>query len=312
LEPFNNQLSDPVIHQLVKHPVNNTLFALSDSSGLYRCNLDDSSTCWQKAGLDVRAASFSRPAPNEAQWVELQESFLRAYDVLPVENSKLAASSSAPLLTMAFAPSDPNRAYIGTGGAGVYTSTDGGNSWAPTSLANQSVWSLAVHPNYPNILSVATDPPGTVRASLDAGATWQDINIPGVSVTSLAISPAQANILLAGTSNGVYQLSEGVWTQIGLAGQAVMAFGIHPTRPELLAAGTSNGAWFSPDSGSTWHTSPVDLQGATIQSISFAPQNPELDFLQYTPKWDLPQRSVTNTHIRQHVVTQRRFQPAAV
>lgn len=276
--PFNNNLGDLVIHALVQHPVTDTLFALSETGGLYRCNILDSFACWQEAGLNTLQTGFSGPIPGGARLPESRETFLSLFNDPLAGDPLLASQGSPPLLTMAFAPSDPNTAYIGTNGAGVYKSTDGGNSWAPTSWTNQRVWSIAIHPEDPNILFAATDQSGTIRASLDGGSSWQDIDLPGLSVYTLAIPPAQANTLLAGTSNGLYQLSEGVWTQIGMAGQTVIVLSISPNRQDLFAAGTTNGTWISPDSGRTWFPSPVELQGATIQSISFSLHNRDLIF----------------------------------
>jgi photosystem II stability/assembly factor-like uncharacterized protein len=275
---FNNNLSDRIIHALVKHPAENTLFALTEDSGLYRCNLDDGCS-WQETGLNNLATSLPGPAVSgEGRFDGSRETFLSLYDDAATTDGVLAPGGSAALLAMAFAPSDPNIVYIGTGGAGVYKSTNGGNSWASTGLKDQKVWGIAIHPNNPNILYAATDQAGAIKASLDGGASWQDVDLPGLTVYTLVIPPAQANILLAGTSDGVYQLSGGVGTQIGLAGQTVTAFGNPPDQPALFFAGTTNGVWISPDSGGDWYPGPGNLEGITVQSFSFSPFNPDLVF----------------------------------
>ena len=275
---FNTNLSDRVIHALVKHPVNNLLFALTESAGLFRCNLANSNTRWEKIDLTTLGTVFPAPVHDDSRISESRETFLRLYDPTPATDTALAPGVSAPLLSMAFAPSDANIAYLGTNAAGVFKSLDGGNSWAPTSWINQKVWSIAIHPQNPNIIYATTDQPETIGASLDGGITWQEIKLPGVSVNTLAIPPAQADLLLAGSSDGVYRRSDGVWTQIGLSGENVTALSIHPNRSEVFVAGTTNDAWISLDAGSTWLPGPVELQGIPVSSISFSLHNPDLIF----------------------------------
>jgi hypothetical protein len=229
-------------------------------------------------GLNAPAALVPAPAWDEAQFPESRETFLRLYNPTPATDSLLAPGGSVPLLAMAFAPSDPSITYLGTEGAGVYKSIDGGNSWAVTGWGNQRVGSIAIHPQNPNLIFATTGQPETIGASHDGGGSWQELSLPGLSVSTLVIPPAQPDRLLAGSSDGVYQLLDGIWTQIGLAGQSVIALSVHPNRPDLVVAGTTNGAWISNDSGSTWLPGPVDLRGIRVNSISFSPQNPNLIF----------------------------------
>ena len=67
----------------------------------------------------------------------------------PQFNQAAISSLSAPALSMAFAPSNAEIAYVGTSGSGVYRSADGGSTWASAGLSGSGlqVISLAVDPS---------------------------------------------------------------------------------------------------------------------------------------------------------------------
>jgi hypothetical protein len=278
---FMNNLGDQVIHALVKNPQENVLFALTGSSGLYRCNLDAGDACWDRIGLESQAgADASMPrrlAPGEPWLVGLGETFLGAID--PASSaSALASGATAPLLSMVFAHSNSDIAYLGAYGAGIQKSMDGGNSWALTQWGSQQVWNIAVHPQNPDILYATSGAPEIIGASRDGGNSWQELKLAGKNVYALAIPPDRPNLLLAGTDDGVFQYRQGTWKQLGLAGETVTTLSIHPQRSELFVAGTTSGAWISTNWGETWLPGPAELQGIPVHSISFSPHNPELIF----------------------------------
>jgi photosystem II stability/assembly factor-like uncharacterized protein len=276
--PFNENLSDRVIHALVQDPSGSSLFALSESAGLFRRNIHDPRATWQKVPLSALARFQPALEPEINLLSESGETFMRGPESpLPAEGL-LAAEATAPLLSLAFAHSDPQVAYLGTNGAGVFRSSDGGATWTPAGWGGYKVWSLAVHPQDPQILYAASGVPGTVGASQDGGSTWQTFPIPGLEVFSLAISPTRPEALIAGTDDGIYRLSMGAWQQLGLDGETVIALAVHLERSEQIIAGTDQGAWISPDSGASWEPGPVELLGLAVKSIRFSPHTPELVF----------------------------------
>ena len=116
----------------------------------------------------------------------------------------------------------PTTLYIGTGGAGVFKSTDGGVTWQPVSsrlpriattvtsatghvtriTTTVGVTALALDPAHPTTLYAATGGSGIFR-STDAGRSWHAINA-GLSVfdvRSLGID-ATGRRLYAGTALG--------------------------------------------------------------------------------------------------------------
>ncbi len=162
------------------------------------------------------------------------------------ENPELAIG------TIAFAPSNSNVVYVGTGdpnipsivfnGDGIYKSTDAGESWqhlpnSPNGIASR----IVVHPSDPNVLWAAMmgnpyvrDNERGVYKSTDGGNTWQQVlfvsNQAGAS--DLVQSPANPQILFAsfwdrirnnqesivyGPNAKVFKSVDGgtTWTQLG-------------------------------------------------------------------------------------------------
>lgn len=71
-------------------------------------------------------------------------------------------------------PATPTTLYAGTGGEGLFKSSDGGGSWSPVSTglhANAIVYVLAVDPTTPTTVYVGTLGGGVFK-STDGGETW--------------------------------------------------------------------------------------------------------------------------------------------
>lgn len=121
---------------------------------------------------------------------------------------------------MAFAPSDPQIIYVGTGesdggvgfehaGLGIMKSTDGGKTWtllATSSFARGSVKRVRVHPTNPNVVLAATSrggfgrdaqegvpspPPFGLLKSGDGGVTW--VRTLAGQATALEVDPSNFN-----------------------------------------------------------------------------------------------------------------------
>jgi hypothetical protein len=130
-----------------------------------------------------------------------------------------------------------------TGGAGVYQSNDGGQSWATASSglpAGTDGLSLLWQPSNPGGVYLGTS--AGIYRSADAGATWQTVNTglgePAPQILALALNAGQPQFLYAGTSAGVYRSVDGgaSWEQVanGLpAGQAVLALAVAGSEASL-------------------------------------------------------------------------------
>ena len=270
---YHDNLTDKNIHTLESHPTNpNLLYALTDSSGLYRRDTQ-SGTGWQAIGSNLPATNLQSTSPLEHPFHQNQvfESLFPGESRSTLSN--LPNNTNTPLLSLAFAATNPTIGYLGTSGSGVYRSIDDGISWAAVGLNGTSVYSLVVAPNEPNRVYAATNAAGSVQMSLDGGANWTDTNLSGLTAYSLAIPPGQPDILYAGTSNGVFAFISGNWTAMGISGSTVTSIAAHPTVSSRLYAGTTNGVFISHDGGLNWVAGPDELNGIQIQNISFDPHN---------------------------------------
>jgi hypothetical protein len=117
---------------------------------------------------------------------------------------------------IAYAPSDANRVYLGTGeggyasdfipGIGLLASDDGGATWnLPASVLASMFYRITVHPTNANDLIVATNR-GALRSTDGPGGPWSTViaSTPGITagygdVTDIVRDPTNASVLYAAT-----------------------------------------------------------------------------------------------------------------
>jgi hypothetical protein len=245
---------------------------MTDTGGLYQNDLNAGSG-WVSIGQGLPLTGTHTPAfPADHPFAtrEMQEAF-----AIPLETTTNSQLASVNLLTMIYAPSNPQIAYLGTGGSGVYRSINGGAGWQPAGLGGESILDLAVDQADSNLVYAVTDIPGSIKISTNGGTTWMDSYQPFIFY-SLAASPINSHDLYAGTNNGIYRYYSGSWTPIGLPGQELTSLMIDPSQANLIYAGTTSGAYYSLDAGHTWNFVDERLRNQTIQSISIDPTTPNL------------------------------------
>ena len=269
----NVGLSDKFVHDLVRNPAQPwLLYAMTDTGGLYLNDLN-AGNGWVSIGQGLPLTGTHTPAfPADHPFAtrEMQEAF-----ATPLETTTNSQLTSVNLLTMIYAPSNPQIAYLGTGGSGVYRSINGGAGWQPAGLGGESILDLAVDQADSNLVYAVTDIPGRIKISTNGGTTWMDSYQPLIFY-SLEASPIKSHDLYAGTNNGIYRYYSSSWTLIGLPGQEVTSLMIDPSQANLIYAGTTSGAYYSLDEGHTWNFVDERLRNQTIQSISIDPTTPNL------------------------------------
>lgn len=195
------------------------------------------------------------------------------------------------VVAFAYNPQNPQIAYAGTWGAGVYKTEDGGGNWKPVNsgLGNLYINSLAVNPQNPSIIYAGTYKSKLFKSS-DAGANWYDSSY-GIQdqavVYTIAIDPVVPDRVYIGTrgvsNNGsapwngrVYKSWNGgvtwyaVLEYVGGSNQQDWAYSlvVDPKNPNrVFAAIHEHGIFRSTDYGEHWNQmagGDPDLHGRAI------------------------------------------------
>jgi len=106
------------------------------------------------------------------------------------------------LSTMAIDPQDTNRIYVGALNAGVWRTTDGGNTWQPIadSLPTLSIAALALDPINHNRLYLVSARNGVFRSD-DGGTSWSRSPPPISTPSCMAATCSSAPTILTGCSS---------------------------------------------------------------------------------------------------------------
>ncbi|MGH7452635.1 MAG: WD40/YVTN/BNR-like repeat-containing protein, partial [bacterium] len=109
-------------------------------------------------------------------------------------------------------PNNPNIVYVGSVAGGVWKSTNGGATWAPTmnDLITLNISALTMKPSDPNTLYAGTGeayftgdclPGRGILKTTDGGQNWKRLHVAqGLNspfITEIAVSPADPNVVYA-------------------------------------------------------------------------------------------------------------------
>lgn len=145
---------------------------------------------------------------------------------------------------VAFAPSNPDVVYLGTGDRD------------------------------------ASDSPGMgVMKSLDGGITFDFVNagIANYVVGDLVVHADDENVVIAATSNGIFKTSDGgvTWNQVSTNSQNYKDLAVHPLNSSIIY-GTGNGRfWRSVDAGEEWEYINEGIVPSTRMVIAVTPAAPD-------------------------------------
>ncbi len=166
--------------------------------------------------------------------------------------------------------SNPNVILMGTGdrdagdapGLGIFKSTDGGLTWAPsnTGMDNKTVGKIIQHPTNAQIFLAATS--GGIYRSTNGGTSWT--NIQGGNFKDICFKPDDPNIVYAALGADFYRSSNNgtSFTKIssGLTGGQRGVIAVTPANPSYVYFMQSNGnsefkgLYRSVDAGLTFST----------------------------------------------------------
>ncbi len=163
-------------------------------------------------------------------------------------------------------PENPLAGLLGTGGAGIYKTTDGGETWTPVmipQLANAHLgrMGVAVAPGGQRVFVIVSERKrGGLFRSDDSGATWkrttEDPRIQGNGYFSrVFLDPHNSDtVYVAQTS--LYRSTDGGTTfesyKGAPGGDDNHALWIDPTNSDYMVLGSDQGATVSMDGGKSW------------------------------------------------------------
>lgn len=162
---------------------------------------------------------------------------------------------------IAVSPTNSNVVFIGTPGAGIYKTTNGGTTWTPVFDSKPFLYigAIAIDPNNPNTIYAGTgdpDVPFTVfigdglYKSTDGGNTWTNVGLASTKIINkIVINPlnsnevyvaALGNPIIADNNRGVYKSTDAgsTWNQVLFINNqtGVTDIEINPTTPSVLYA----------------------------------------------------------------------------
>lgn len=202
---------------------------------------------------------------------------------------------SADVVTIAYDRRVEDRIYLGTWGAGVFVSEDGGLSWKRRSngLENLYIQRLAVDPQQGGVVYAGTYGSGIYKTS-DGGWNWYPINqglMNGAIVYGLAVDPQQTNRVYASArvanrsqppwGGVVYRSQDGglTWEAVlqDIGGSAeqdwVYSLAVDPQNPQrVLAASHEHGIYRSLDYGGRWAAANNGITDLSGRAVVFDPR----------------------------------------
>ena len=164
-----------------------------------------------------------------------------------------AAGEGRHLTALAFAPSDPRRAYAANDAGDTWWSGDGGRTWSESRVGAGPYLrptAIAVHPSDPDRAVVGGSGysgPG-VLATQDGGRSWRpaERGLPHTLVLDLAFD-SRGEVLYAATEAGAYRcrLASGRWENLmGRSAPATTYWSVEVVAPDVARFGTyGRGIW---------------------------------------------------------------------
>lgn len=185
-------------------------------------------------------------------------------------------------------PNNPDRFYLGTLDAQLYTSADAGKNWELLYNFNKPklfVDHIIVDPRDSKTLYVATHrhkEAGGFFKSIDGGRHWRESpELKNEAVHSLTQADSNPSVLIAGTFNGVFRSdnSGDSWSQLptfntpGLV--HVESLAIDPRNTTTIYAGTWYLPYKSTDGGQSWRSIKNGIiDDSDIFAIDIDPRDP--------------------------------------
>jgi photosystem II stability/assembly factor-like uncharacterized protein len=273
--------------------VSNVGGAVNQGNGMWRST--DGGETWQHIGLEdsrhiaaiwvdpknadvLFAAALGHTfAPNEERGVFKSTDGGKSWRKVLYKDDKTGA------VDVAFAPDNPQIGYatlwyhyvnpdtpfaglLGTGGAGVYKTTDGGETWTEVTIpqfakAHLGRMGVVIAPGGQRVYLIVTErKEGGLYRSDDGGTTWkkitEDARVTGNGYFSrVFLDPHNPDIVFVAQTS-LYRSTDGGVTfesyKGAPGGDDNHALWIDPTNSDYMIMGSDQGATISMDGGKTW------------------------------------------------------------
>ena len=172
---------------------------------------------------------------------------------------------------------------VGTTGAGLFQSPDGGESWSRIRdpfPGESQVRALASDPNSPNVVYAGSN--NGIYRSEDSGTSWVKLDSPmdGLNIWSIAIDPLDSDTIFAGTSppfvfrsrdggKSWQKLSAAITQECAIGSPRVTAMLVDPVDHNNVWAGVEvDGVRRSKDGGDTWEVVNGGLTDPDIHNLT--------------------------------------------
>jgi len=285
--------SEPNIVYLGTGDVSNVGGAVNQGNGMWKST--DAGETWQHIGLeDSRHIGAIWIDPHDANLVfvaalghsyapNAERGVFKTTDGGKSWQKVLYKDDKTGAIDVAFAPDNPKIGFaalwfhyvnpdtpfaglMGTGGAGIYKTTDGGASWAPVTipqLANGHLGRIGVivAPGGQRVFAIVSErKEGGLYRSDDGGTTWkritEDPRIQGNGYFSkVFLDPHNPDIVYVAQTS-LYRSTDGGVTfesyKGAPGGDDNHALWIDPTNSNYMVMGSDQGATVSMDGGKTW------------------------------------------------------------
>ena len=174
---------------------------------------------------------------------------------------------------------------VGTTGAGLFQSPDGGDNWSRIRdpfPGESQIRALASDPQNPNVVYAGSN--NGIYRSEDAGNSWVKLDSPmeGLNIWSIAVDPTDSNTLFAGTSppfvfrskdggKNWQKLSASMAQECAIGSPRVTAMLVDPLDPGTVLAGVEiDGVYRSRDGGDTWSQLDAGITNPDIHGMAFS------------------------------------------
>jgi photosystem II stability/assembly factor-like uncharacterized protein len=190
--------------------------------------------------------------------------------------------------SLAIDPRDARRLYFGTIDGQMYTSADGGSTWARVEAFNRPgllIDNIIIDPRDSHVIYVAAHrhkEAGGFFKTKDGGRTWREADqLRGDGIHALTQSSKDPDVLLAGTNKGVWRSQDAGdhWEQLNTSATPglinVESLAVDPRDSDVVYAGT----WYLPykttDGGRTWNITKTGIiDDSDIFAIEIDDRNP--------------------------------------